>query len=240
MVGGGFVFPSPHLSIVKYLASVHVLDAGLHLVLVSGGDIYGCTYFLLSIELAGVGGDVGSEILFNTESRECLFLFKGGGDESFVAEVFEDSIDVLIGVANVVVLQLLDVGWVDDVLCQAVDGDSVDGLLFSVLLLINFVFRVEFCLVDEGGVVGESVWGEWWCVQAVGCDSVVASDRSKSPLVDDEGEASVATSPHCCFHRGCKFCALLLEVVYRCVGGLSDNLAEGNCGDFCSYRLAHG
>ena len=44
---------------------------------------------------------------------------------------------------------------------QEVDGESVNGLLFPVLLLLNFVFGVENCLVDEGGAVGESVWGEW-------------------------------------------------------------------------------
>ena len=75
--------------------------------------------------------------------------------------MFDDILDDLIGVVDVGVLQLLNVGCVDDVLCQAVDGDSVDGLLFTVLLLLNFVFRVDFCLVDYGGGVGESVWGEW-------------------------------------------------------------------------------
>ena len=56
--------------------------------------------------------------------------------------MFEDSIDGLIGLADVVVIQLLDVGWIDDVLCQSVDGDSVDCLLFPVLLLLDFLFRV--------------------------------------------------------------------------------------------------
>ena len=155
---------------------------------------------LLSIELASVGGDVGNELPFNTEIRECCFSFEGGDDAPFVAEVFEDSLDGLISVADVVVLQPFDVGWVDDVLCQAVDGDSVDGLLFPVILLLDFVFRVEFCLVDEGGAVGESVWGEWWCVQAVCCGGVVAGDRLKVLLVNDEGEVSVANSTVCCFH----------------------------------------
>ena len=154
--------------------------------------------------------------------------------------MFEDSLDGLIGVADVVVLQLLDVGWVDDVLCQAVDGDSVDGLLFSVLLLLDFVFRVEFCLVDKGGVVGESVWGEWWCVQVVGCGGVVSGDRLEFLLVDDEGEASVASSPLCCFHRGSEFCALLLNVIYRCVGGLADDSVKEHCGILCSHRLGDG
>ena len=58
----------------------------------------------------GVGGDVVSEIPFNTESRECLFSFEGGDDAPFAAWVFEDSLDGLIGVANVVFLQILDVG----------------------------------------------------------------------------------------------------------------------------------
>ena len=71
---------------------------------------------MLSTELAGVGGDVGNEIPFNTEIRECLFSFEGVDDAPFVAEAFEDSLDGLIGVANVVVLQLLDVGWVNDAL----------------------------------------------------------------------------------------------------------------------------
>ena len=156
-----FVSPSPHLSIVKHFAGVHVFDVGLHLVLVAGGDIDGCAYFLLSIEMAGVGGNVRGEIPFNAESSECLFLFEGGDDAPFVAEVFDDCLDGLIGVANVIVLQLLDVGSADDVLHQAVDGDSVDGLLFPVFLLLNFVFGVDLCLVDEGGAVDESVWGEW-------------------------------------------------------------------------------
>ena len=120
--------------------------------------------FLLSIKLVGIGDDVGNKIPFDTESCECLFLLEGGDDAPFVAEVFEDSLDSLIGVANVVVLQLLDVGWVDDVLCQAVDGDSVNGLLFLVLLLLDFMFRVEFCLVGKGGAVGES---SRWSVVAV-------------------------------------------------------------------------
>ena len=60
LVGGGFVFLSPHISIAKHFTGVHVFDVGLHLVLVAGGDIDGCAYFLLSIELAGVGGDVGN------------------------------------------------------------------------------------------------------------------------------------------------------------------------------------
>ena len=231
MVGRVFVFPSPHLSIVKHLTGVHVFDVGLYLVLVAGRDIDGCAYFFLSIKLAGVGGNVGNEIPFNTESRECLFSFEGGDDAPFVAEVFEDSLDGLIGVTNVVVIQLIDIGWVDDVLCQAVDGDSADDLLFPVLLLLDFVFRVEFFLVDEGGAVGESVCGEWWCVQAVGCGGVIAGDRLKFLLVDDEGEASIATYPLCCFHRGCEFCALLLEVIYCCVGGLADDMVEGHCGD---------
>ena len=128
---------------------------------------------------------MGSEIPFNTESPECLFSFEGGDEAPYIAEVFEDILDVLIGVANVVVLQLLDVGWVNDVLCQAVDSDSVDGLLFPVLLVLNFVFPIEFCLVDEGGAVGESVWSEWWCVQVVGCGGVVASDRLKLLFVND-------------------------------------------------------
>ena len=160
MVGRGFVFLSPNLSIVKHFAGVHVLDVGLHLVLVAGGDIDGCAYILLSIELSGVGGDVESEIPFKAESCEYLFLFKGGDNAPLVAEMFEDSLDGLIGVADVAVLQLPDIGWVDDVLCQAVDGDSVNGLLFPVLLLISSLFHIEFCLVDEGGDVGEFVWGE--------------------------------------------------------------------------------
>ena len=127
-------------------------------------------------------------------------MFEGGDDAPFVAEVFDDSIDGLIGVAGVVILQLFDVGWVDDVLFQAVDGDSVDGLLFPVLFLLDFVFRVEFCLVDEGGAVGEAIWGEWWCVQAVSCGGIIAGDRFKFLLVDDKGEASVVTPLLCCFH----------------------------------------
>ena len=91
---------------------------------------------------------MGSEIPFNPERSKCLFSFKSGDDAPFVAEAFEDSLDVLIGIADVVVFQLLDVGWVDDALCQAVDSDYVDGLLFPVLLLLDFVFRVEFCLID--------------------------------------------------------------------------------------------
>ena len=104
MVGGGFVFPSSHLSIVKNFIGVHVFDVGLHLVLVAGGYIDGCAYFFLSIELAGVGGDVGNEIPFNTEIRKCLFSFEGGDDAPFVAEVFGDSLYIFIGVADVVVL----------------------------------------------------------------------------------------------------------------------------------------
>ena len=154
--------------------------------------------------------------------------------------MFEDGLDGLIGVANVVVFELLDVGWVDDVLFQAVESDSIDSLLFPVLLLLNVLFCVDFCLVDEGGAVGESVWGEFWCVQAVGCGGVIAGNRLKVLLVNDEGEASVATSPLCCFHQGCEFCTLLLKVVYCCVGGLADNLVEGHCGDLRSLRLADG
>ena len=110
-------------------------------------------------------------------------------------------------------------------------------------LALSFVRLMKVVLLvipsgASGGASRRSV--EWWCVQAVGCGSVVAGDGLKFLVIDDEGKASVATSPLCCFHRGCAFCALLLEVVYRCVGGLSDNLAEGNCCDFCSYRLAHG
>ena len=138
---------------------------------------------------------MGREIPFNTESCECLFSFEGGDDSPFNAEVFDDSLDGLIGVADVVILQLLDIVWVGDVLCQAVDGDSVHSLLFPALLLLNSFFRVEFCLVGEGGAIGESVWGEWWCVQAIGCGSVVSGDRFKFFLIYDEGEASVATSP---------------------------------------------
>ena len=143
---------------------------------------------------------MGSEIPFNPERSKCLFSFKSGDDAPFVGEVFEDCLDGLIGVADIIVLQIVDVVWVDDILCQAFDGDSVNSLLFPVLLLLNFVFRVELCLVDEGGAVGESVWGEWWCVQAVGCGGVVAGDRLKFLLVDDKGKASVATSPLFCFH----------------------------------------
>ena len=119
--------------------------------------------------------------------------------------MFEDSLDGLIRVANVVVLQLLDVGWADDVLCQAVDGDSVDGLLFPVLTMLDFVFRVEFCLVDGGGDVGVSVWDKCRCVQAVVCGGFVASDRLKFLLVEDEREASVATSPLFVFTKAASF-----------------------------------
>ena len=91
-----------------------------------------------------------------------------------------------------------------------------------------------------GGAVGESVCGYWWCVQAVGCGGVVAGVILKFLLVDDEGKASVETSLLCCFRRGCKFCALLLEVVYCCVGGLADDSVEGHCGNLCSHRLADG
>ena len=154
--------------------------------------------------------------------------------------MFEDCLDDLIRVADVIVLQLLYIGWFDDVLHQAVAGDSVVSLLFPVFLLLNFVFGVELCFVDDGGAVGESVWGEWWCVQAVGCGVVVAGDGLKLLVIDDEGKASVATSPLCCFHRGCKFCALLFEVVYCCVGGLDNDSVKGHCGDLCSHRLADG
>ena len=58
----------------------------------------------------GVGGDVGSEIPFNTEGSEFLFSFEGGDEAPFVAEVFENFPDGLISVANLIVLQLLDVG----------------------------------------------------------------------------------------------------------------------------------
>ena len=88
LVGGGFVFPSPHLSIIKHFAGVHVYNVDFHLVLVAGRDIDGCAYFLLSIELAGVGGDVRSEIPFNAEISECLFSFEGGDDAPFSAELF--------------------------------------------------------------------------------------------------------------------------------------------------------
>ena len=211
LVGVFFVFPSPHLLIVKNFAGVYVLDVGLHLVLVARGDINGFAYFLLSIELAGVGGDIGSEIPFDTEGCKCLFRFEGGNDAPLFAEVFENCFDGFIGVADVIVIQLLNVGWFDDVLHQAVDYDSINGLLFSVLLLHNFVFVVELCLVDEGGAVGEVVSGEWWCVQAVSCVRVVAGDGLKFLVVDDEGKASVAASRLCCFHRGCEFCALLIK-----------------------------
>ena len=154
--------------------------------------------------------------------------------------MIENCLDGLIGVADVIVLQLLNVGWSDDVLHQAADGDSVDGILFPVLFLLDFVFGVDICLVDEGGDVGESVWGEWWCVQVVGCGSVVAGDGLNFLVIDDEGKESMATSPLCCFRRGYKFCALLLEVVYCCVGTLSDDSVEGHCGDLCSHRLADG
>ena len=84
-------------------------------------------------------------------------MFESGDNAPFVAEVFEDSLDGLIGVADVIVLQVLDLGWVDDILCWAFDDDSVNGLLFPVLLLLNFVFYVALCLVDEGDAIGESV-----------------------------------------------------------------------------------
>ena len=89
----------------------------------------------------------------------------------------------------------LDCGWVNDVLCQAVDGDFFNSLQLTVLLLLDFVFRVDYCLVDESGDVGVSVWGEWWCVQAVGCGGFVDVDRLNFLLVNDEGDASMATSP---------------------------------------------
>ena len=186
--------------IVKYFTGVHVFDVCLHLVLVAGRNINGCAYFLLSVELEGVGCDVGSEIPFNPERSKCLFSFKSGDDAPFVAEVFEDCLDGLIGVADVIFLKLLDVVWVNDVLYQAVDSDSVDGLLFPILLLLNFVFRVEIFLVDEGGAVGDSIWGERLCVQAVVCGGAVTGDILKFLVIDDKGEASVATSPLCCFH----------------------------------------
>ena len=167
-------------------------------------------------------------------------MFEGGDDAPFVAEVFEDILDGLIGVVDVVVLQLFDVGWFDDVFSQAVYGDSVDGLLFPVLRLFDFVFQVEFCLVYEGDAVGESVWGEWWCVQAVGCGSVVSGDGLKFLVVYDKGKAYVADSPICCFHQGCEFCALLLKVVYCCVGELANDSIEGHGGNVCSHRLADG
>ena len=63
---------------------------------------------------------------------------------------------------------------------------------------------------------------------------------SKFNVVDDKDEASVATSPLCCFHRGCEFCALLLEVVYCCVRGLAEDSVEGNCGDLCLHHLTDG
>ena len=55
-----FVFPSTHLLIVKHFTGVRVFYLGLHFVLVAGGDIDGCAYCLLLIELAGVGVDVGN------------------------------------------------------------------------------------------------------------------------------------------------------------------------------------
>ena len=143
---------------------------------------------------------MGSEIPFNPEHSKCLFPFEVGDNAPFVAEVFENCLDGLINVSDVNVFQLLDVGWFDDVLYQVVDGDSVNGLLYPILLLLNFLFRVELCLVDEGGSVGESVWCEWWCVQAVGCGIVVVGDRLKFLVVDDEEEASAAASSLCCFH----------------------------------------
>ena len=94
----------------KKFTGIHVFDVGLHLVLVSGGDINGCANFFLTTKLAGVDGNVGNEIPFYTEIRECLFLFKGGDDAPFATEVFGDILDCLISVANVVVIQLLDVG----------------------------------------------------------------------------------------------------------------------------------
>ena len=111
-------------------------------------------HFFLLIELVGVGGDVGNEIPFNTESRECLFSFEGGDDAPFVAEVFEYSLDGLIGVADIVVLQLLDVDWVNDVLCQSVDSDSVYDLLFPVLLLLDFVFVLSFVWLTRVVLLG--------------------------------------------------------------------------------------
>ena len=95
-------------------------------------------------------------------------------------------------------------------------------------------------MVDEGGAVGESVWDEWWCVHTVGCGGVVAVDGLEFLVVDYKGKASVATYPICCFHRGCKFCALLFGVVYCCIGGLAGDLIDGNCGDLCSHRLTDG
>ena len=127
-------------------------------------------------------------------------FFEGGDNAPFVAKMFYDCLDGLIDIADVVILQLLDVGWVNDVLCQAVDGDFFNSLQLTVLLLLDFVFRVEYCLVDEGGDVGVSVWGEWWCVQAVGCGGFVSVDRLNFLLVNDEGNASVSTSPLFCFH----------------------------------------
>ena len=90
----GFFSPYPHLSIVKHFSGVHVFEVGLHLILVAGGDIDGCAYFLLSIKLAGVGGDVGSKIPFDMEGCECPFLFDGGDDTPFCVEVFENCLMV--------------------------------------------------------------------------------------------------------------------------------------------------
>ena len=78
----------------------------------------------------------------------------------------------------------------------AVDGDTVESILFPILLLINFVFGVGLFSVDKGGAVGESGWGEWWCIQSVGCGGVVAGDGLNFLIVYDKGASHLWRPPH--------------------------------------------
>ena len=221
-VDGGFQLPSLHFLVVKHVQSVHAFDIVLDL----GG--IGCGYadvaaeFLLLVEFTGKLHDVGQKISLDVKGGSGLLLLERGNNAPFGTKMFENGLDVLGSVTDVVVVEFFNVCGIDGFAYYLVHDDGVDALLFPELLAFKVVISHDASSVGESCVVCEVCRDNGRYDEARRGERGNVGDGAVLRVVENESKIAVSSAPARCFDG----CGDLGELLFHHVHGGIRRLAN--------------
>ena len=111
--------------------------------------------------------------------------------------MFNDQLDALPAVANVVVFEFFDVGGINGFAHNFVNDDRINDLLFRLLLAHKVVNACDVCMICEGRVVCEANWHNRRCVKAVDNYVWVSHDAMILGVVERNCKVAMSSPPAC-------------------------------------------
>ena len=148
--------------------------------------------FVLIVKFPCKIRDVGCEVPLDAESCGGLFLLECCDNTPFMAKVCNDRFGHFSTVSDKVVIKFFNVEGVNALANDLVDDDSINSILFPVLLTPKVVIGHGLCMMDESHVVHESSEHNGWNVEASGLVHCHAGDKQYSLLL--------RTSARCPWH----------------------------------------